>query len=247
MKHVKLRSEQGFTIVELMIALSVLSVLLITATLILIQIGALYSKGVNAADLQNVNRNVVSDLTGQLQFSGKVPAGCVPIANDVTCYVPSNPLSPSPTTIHNNTDGTDETIYSYCIGKTRYSYVMNRELGTDSGTTPTQVTQHVLWRDTMTSTSSCPPADIVNGTHLDDPPSSGDGYEMMGSHMRLTRFNIQPLAGSNGVYTVQAWMAFGDSDLVQTQSDGTSTCSSGKGTQFCAISTISTQVTGRVY
>jgi prepilin-type N-terminal cleavage/methylation domain-containing protein len=241
MKHAKLRSEQGFTIVELMIALSVLSVLLITATLILIQIGGLYSKGVNAADLQNVNRNVVADVTGQLQFSGRVPNGCMPIANNVTCYAQTT------ANVHNNTDGTDETIYSYCIGKTRYSYVLNRELGTNSATTPTQVTQHVLWRDTMTSTSSCPPADIVNSTHLSDPPSSGDGYEMMGSHMRLTRFNMQPITGSNGVYNVDVWLAFGDSDLVQTQADGSSTCVTGKGTQFCSISTISTQVTGRVY
>ncbi len=241
MRHARLKSEKGFTIVELMIALSVLSVILITTTLVLIQIGSLYTKGVNAADLQNVNRNVVADLTGQLQFSGTAPVGCTPIANNVTCY------AQTVASVHNNVDGTTETTYSYCIGKTRYSYVLNRELGTNTATTPTQNTQHVLWRDTLTDTSSCPVADVVNGTHLDDAPSSGDGYEMMGSHMRLTRFNIQPVAGSNGVYDIQAWMAYGDSDLVQTAADGASTCVTGTGTQFCSISSISTQVTGRVY
>jgi prepilin-type N-terminal cleavage/methylation domain-containing protein len=241
MKRAMWKSESGFTIVELMIALSVLSVLLITATVVLIQIGGLYAKGVNAADLQNVNRNVVADITGQLQFSGTPPNGCTDITNNVTCYTETRNI-----TVPKVGGGTiDIPVYSYCIGKTRYSYVINHKLGVDSYSG--EKVPHVLWRDTMTDTSRCKPVDILNGTDINASPSSGDGYEMLGSNMRLTRFDIQQVSGSNGVYGIQVWMAFGDNDLIHTQADGASTCSGGIGTQFCAISSISTQVTGRVY
>lgn len=235
-------NEQGFTIVELLIALSILSVILVTATIILIQIGALYSKGVNAADLQNATRTTVADISGQLQFSGKVPNGCTP--TDTTCYANSKNFL-------NSADGTTLTVYTYCIGNTRYSYVLNRELGTDRGTSPEQKTSHVLWRDTLTTdASACPVPNIVAGTDLDDPPSKGDGYEMLGNHMRLTRFNIRETNSGSGIYNVDVWTAFGDSDLVRPDPagpPGRSICAGVTGTQFCAVSSISTQITGRVY
>jgi prepilin-type N-terminal cleavage/methylation domain-containing protein len=235
--------EEGFTIVELMIALSVLSVILVTVTLILLQIGVLYSKGVNAADLQNATRTVVADISGQLQFSGKVPLGCT--VTSVTCYANTHDYL-------NGVDNTTETVYTYCISNTRYSYVLNRELGTDSSTTPTnQVTAHVLWRDTLTTdASTCPVPDIVNGSHLNDAPSKGDGYEMVGNHMRLTRFKIAQTTSSSGIYNVDVWTAFGDNDLVKPDPAGPagrSICASGAGTQFCSVSAITTQLTGRVY
>lgn len=236
------RDNQGFTIVELMIALSVLSVILVTVTIILTQIGALYSKGVNAANLQNANRTVVADISAQLQFSGKVPNGCTPLPT--TCYADKDNFL-------NSQDGSNVTVYTYCIGNTRYSYVLGRELGTDSSTSPQQITQHVLWRDTLDKdATTCPVPDIVNSVNLDDAPSKGDGYEMLGNHMRLTSFNIQQTAASSGIYNVDVWMAYGDSDLVRPDTagpPGRSICLGGVGTQFCSISAITTQLTGRVY
>lgn len=259
----KLRdSQQGFTIVELMIAMSILAVLLVTSTLVLIQIGALYSKGVNAADLQNATRTVVSDVSGQLQFSGKIPLGCKPTAT--TCYASKHDY-------HNSLDNTTETVYSYCISNTRYSYVLDRELGTDSSVTAghpnTTITPHVLWRDTITSTgTTCPTMEISQsdpetGSCYDldptDPRESpvlvpcsttpGSGYEMLGNHMRLVRFKIDKVPGPKSVYGIQVWTAFGDSDLVQSDAAGQPTCSGGPGTQFCSTSIITTQLTGRIY
>lgn len=264
MRLTKLKSNAGFTIVELMIALSVLSVILVTTTIILIQIGALYSKGVNQADLQNANRTVVADISGQLQFSGKVPNYCqlnaavaAPTVANTTCYANTHDYA-------NAADGTTETVYSYCISNVRYSYTLNRELGTDSTRSPKQITPHVLWRDTLTTNAStCPTMDITqtdpgtagakcydasgNTACLDN---AGSGYEMLGDHMRLTRYLIQQTTASSGIYSVDAWMAFGDSDLVLPDPAGPpghSVCNGGKGTQFCAVSSITTQLTGRIY
>lgn len=73
------REEQkGFTIVELMVALSVLSILLVMSTVILIQIGRLYTKGVNQAATQNAARDIINDLSSQLQVSGNAPDSSTP-------------------------------------------------------------------------------------------------------------------------------------------------------------------------
>jgi len=242
MKRTKLVSDKGFTIVELMIALSVLAVLLVTSTLVMIQIGGLYTKGVNAADLQNTTRNIVGDIASQLQFSGRAPVGCTPALNNRTCYADSQDI-----TVSAVGGGTAEiTVYSYCIGDTRYSYFLNHKLGVD--TYNGEAIPHVLWRDTLkTATTACEPLDITESVPSDDDTKPGSGYEMMGSNMRLTRFNVQPASTSGNTYYVDVWTAFGDSDLVQTDATGKPTCRTTRGSQFCSNSIISTQITGRVY
>lgn len=221
--HKNTRLQHGFTIVELMIALSILAVILVTASALMVRLGSSYTKGVNMANLQSVNRNIVADITSSIQFSGPNPAGCTHDV-DITCA----------TDVQSN-------VYAYCIGTDRYSYVMNRKLGTDSdGTT----TPHVLWRDTMKNTDSCQPVDILRTTS-DSLSVDGSGYEMLGANMRLTRFRIQETPTSSGIYTMQVWMAYGDSDLLNIANDGSPTCKGSAGTQFCALSKITTTVAKR--
>ena len=236
--------QRGFTIVELMIALSVLSVILVMATVILINIGALYSKGVNGANLQNAARNIVADVSANLQFSGTQPAACTLNLNATTCsdkLIPPTPLLLS--------TGVPVPIYTYCIGTTRYTYILNQELGTDQSTSPPVTIYHVLWRDTIGNGASC--AAIIGlpssfSTSAQAPtPVTNDGYVMVPAHMRLTRFKITQT--TPGVYTVDVWMAYGDSDLVNTAADGSNTCKGSTGTQFCATSQITTAIMGRIY
>src|SRR5947209_8682260 len=131
----KLLNQTGFTIVELMVALSVLSTILIICTAVLIQIGNIYIHGVNTANVQNTTRTIVSDLTATLQFSGFSPDGCTSIST--TCYSPGPPPPVDPL-VHGP--------FAYCVGDTRYSYILQKELGTDSDGVKTT---HVLWRDTI--------------------------------------------------------------------------------------------------
>lgn len=249
MKDIKLNS-RGFTIIELMIALSVLSIILVMSSVILINIGAIYSKGVNIASLQNANRNIVADISQAIQFGGTAPKACGP---------------PAPLNLSYCSTADDAGVHSFCVDTTRYSFVMNRELGDDSGD-PNSVppkaavsTQHVLWRDTMKSADDpCTPLKILtlsdNDLSNDASSVAGTGYEMAPNHTRLTRFYTQ-VNPATGIYSVSVWMAHGDSDLVidnfgKNSTDGLNTpltpsCKSGSGSQYCAVSNIDTQVTRR--
>jgi prepilin-type N-terminal cleavage/methylation domain-containing protein len=252
MKMTRLRSEKGFTIVELMIALTVLSTILVIATVLMIQIGSLYSKGVNAASLQNANRAVQTDVSSALQFSGNNPHSCTVTA--VTCFASSQ-----------NFGGV--TVYAFCIDTTRYSYVLGRELGDDPNASPAITTNHVLWRDIMSSSGTCQPLNLtVSGTPT-DAASSGDGYEMVPEHVRLNTFRVVETPANSGVFSTNVAMAFGDSDLLcdsGTAGDCASTvhdsvhqghilspagvinCRAAEGQQYCATSSLSRDVVRRI-
>jgi prepilin-type N-terminal cleavage/methylation domain-containing protein len=226
MKITNLKSTAGFTIVELMIALSVLSVLLVAASVVMIQVGSLYTKGVNAANLQTVNRNIVSDLSTTIQFSGASPASCV-VAEG----------SPGPCTEYS--DGGNYKVTVFCIDNIRYSYVLDREMGNDPYPAPGLQTNHVLWRDTLANGEACSPLDLsVAGKPTG---SSADGYDMVPAHMRLINFSVTE--GTDGLYTIDVAMAYGDSDLVNASNN---TCNTGPGTQYCSNSDITTTVGRRV-
>lgn len=95
----------GFTVVELLIATAVFSVVLLVCSIGLIQISRTFYKGITVTRTQEVARAVVDDVASSVEFSS---------SNVVT-------LSPN-----NGSLG-------YCVGNTRYSYRLYQKLP-DSGT-----------------------------------------------------------------------------------------------------------------
>lgn len=93
----------GFTIVELMVATMVFSVILLVVTVGVIKLTAAYYKGVNSSTTQNVTRNVIDTISQALQFSG----GYFGAANLTA------------------TTGT------YCIGNQQFDFVLGREQPND--------------------------------------------------------------------------------------------------------------------
>lgn len=222
---------------ELMIALSVLSTILVMGTVIMAQIGRLYSKGVNAANTQNITRNVIGDVSTAIQFSGASPTTCpYNTAEETACFAGSRDYGTSPT----------DDIYAICLNTVRYTFVLNRKQGTDVDDT---VTPHVLWRDTMDNGSTCQPLNIAEETVLADEASSepegqqSKGYDMLSKNMRLNKFRLKETASGTDIYKVDVWVSYGDKDLVKT--DGTG-CVSATGNQFCAASLQSVTVTRRL-
>jgi prepilin-type N-terminal cleavage/methylation domain-containing protein len=118
--HLTKSNNRGFTIIELMIATTVLSVILLLVTVMMISIGNLFYKGVNQARVQDDVRNITDEISQHLQLSATTPLPGTDIANP--------------------------NIGVYCVGDTRYSYAKNVQIGHQLGGSGLSYS-HVLWRD----------------------------------------------------------------------------------------------------
>lgn len=93
---------KGFTIVELLIATLIFSMILLIVTIGIIQITRVYYKGLTEADTQNTARAIMDDISQGIQFSGgKVSA-------------------------------TQTGTRSFCVGDQQYSYALGKQLGSQT-------------------------------------------------------------------------------------------------------------------
>lgn len=240
-----IKANKGFTLIELMIAMSVLAVLLLIATMTLLNLGKMYTKGTNQASIQDTTRNIISDISSQLQLGGTTPA-----------------LSGMYNT--DNTHSIKQQGY-FCIGTVRYSYDVGQEV--NAGDNPVN---HALWRDKLASPSGCA---ALGGFPASTAGSTG-GQELIPDHMRLASISIAPV-GSAGLYNINLSLAYGDDDLLCNtlapnaphdcdpswinssantsahrqnlqRTDGQIACVATIGNQFCAVSSLSVSVAQRV-
>jgi prepilin-type N-terminal cleavage/methylation domain-containing protein len=153
--------EKGFTIVELMIATSVFAVVLLVATLGILQITRVYFKGVTETTTQNVARSVMDTVAQAVQFSG---GNVLPtIAGTAT------PTSPR----------------AFCIGNQRFSYDLGYQLKDSSPNVTNHQAYHVLAVDnyagcTQTAAQSLNTAALASGSR-----------ELISPNMRLTKFTVE--------------------------------------------------------
>ena len=125
------RRQDGFTIIELLIATMVFSVILMAATTALFQLEKMYYRGIITDRTQTASRQIMAELSQQLQLN----------KNNIRIGSTSYPQLPA------------LTVKSFCIDNLRYSFVQNVQV-TD-GADYTEVNHqgpHALWRDTINST-----------------------------------------------------------------------------------------------
>jgi len=105
MKRRRLSPNQtGFTIVELMIATAVLSTIILLVTIMMVNIGNLFYKGVTESRVQNNTRQITEDVARRLTASNATPTHIV---------------SPG------------GRVHALCIGSTRYVYVIGEQSSGD--------------------------------------------------------------------------------------------------------------------
>ena len=210
-----LRASGGFTIVELMIATAVFSVVLLIATSALIQISRTYYKGVTEANTQNAARDIVDAVAQAIQFDG----GTVQ---------PTNGSSP-------------KTTYDFCVGNVRFRYYLGSELVSSPSSSQTY---HALLQDSTASCTSGIDSSSINASTVSC-TNAQNCTEYISTNMRLSQFSVTSL-GSN-LYQIKVTVAYGDDDLLNNPTSSNPTCLGvSAGTQFCAISQISTTVLKRV-
>ncbi len=99
------KHQAGFTILEVMIATMVFTVVLLICTYAVTRIGQLYFKGVTSSQIQDLTRKLSDEFTGQIQFGSSLP-----IPDSISGGSPATPLI-------------------FCVGDNRYRAVMNQKLG----------------------------------------------------------------------------------------------------------------------
>lgn len=228
-------NQKGFTIIELMIATSVLSVILVLVATVMINIGNLYYKGVNQSRVQDNVRAITDDVSQQLKFAG---------GNGSLSFGNANYTAASGQNHY--------TVNTVCFNSIRYSYVLGQKIGDssqpDPGGTGWQI-DHVLWRDSYSGLcgQNVPELGQTNPYNGLGTPGT-DGTEMIASNSRLTDYNISQDPSTNS-YQITVGVAYGDSDLL-TATQGTQAnsvlCKGGTGDQYCATSFLQTNVGQRL-
>src|SRR5688572_9314579 len=143
------KASAGFTIIELMMATTVFTVVLMLCTLGLLEVGRSYYKGVTATRTQETARTVLEEVTEAIQFGG----GAVvmpPVAAEGTSGF-------------------------YCVGSKRFSYMRDRQLiDAPSAINPAQQARHVLVVDDVGSCSLATGAQALTGNN---PPLTAGSRE----------------------------------------------------------------------
>jgi prepilin-type N-terminal cleavage/methylation domain-containing protein len=179
----------GFTIIELMIATTVFSLVLLLCSAGMIHVGRTYNKGVTTARTQEAARSIVDEISRAIQFSGGTIA----------------------TTPANRTDGTP---YVFCIDSQRYTAVTDRQLKDNpSGTTQLR---NVLVSDNYPgcSSSTTPLGLTTTGFNIS---SVSGAKELLQPNMRLARLEVNSLGGN--LYEVVIRVVYGNDDLLDPTHD----------------------------
>jgi len=212
--------QDGFTIVELMIATAVFSVILIVVTQTLVYITNSYYEGVMQQNTQNVTRNIVNTIGEDIQFNDAIPY-TAKIAND-------------------------NTTLGYCIGTILYSYLKGQEVENSPNFSQDQA-YHGLVELNSQVCSSQKQAQTLSGYYGNNlTPGS---TELLGQNMRLADFSINSIGNNstgNLLYQIYAKVVYGDTDLLTNPTLPNAACIGGDSTQFCYTTDLSTVVQVRV-
>ena len=238
------KKQKGFTIIELMIATVVFSLVLLLCITGIVQISRAYYKGVTQSTTQEAARNVLEEIVQTIQLSGKDITTAA--ATDSGPFVAAGNVS----------DGTG----AFCIGNKKYSYVLDRQVVDGTPDESVKETRHALISEDEICENT-----VSAATNL-DADLTGTQRSLLGENMRLTNFSVTPFTAADPdvvsgstLYQVEVSVAYGDQDLFRTVDDSDPfsqyeddngvervICKSGTGGEFCAIVELSTIVGRRI-
>jgi hypothetical protein len=226
------KNNQGFTIVELTIATGVFSIILILALAGFLQIGKLFYKGVSITHTNDVSKQVLNSIKGDVSFdvittSYTQPDSAFP-ADDIN----------SPFTPRNY----------FCAGSNRYTFRLGQALDSDASAAELKqpASQVSGWKNfgilKDRVTNGCP-----KPFSSSEPINPSNVTELLGDKMRLSSIEIKPLPSPNDkLYTIHIKIAYGDNQVFQgsTATTVNPVCNSNSTTSasFCYVSDLRTIV-----
>ncbi len=214
-------SQAAFTIVELMIATLVFSIILVLITTGLVQIGRNYYKGALQARTQDTARNVIDEISRGIQFSGET----IKVTTPVGASPPYASAAPG-------------SEYGICINGVGYSYIMDREV---------TASQHGLVSYQVSG--GCGSYTPVGVSTAITQPGAKE-LLAIGMRVTDIEVIDNSLTNSNNyTYTLKIGIGSGSSDLFTpntVRNNIRDACKAGQGQEYCSISDLSTTVKKRV-
>lgn len=204
--HIYDQRQGGFTIVELMIASLVFSVILVVITVGVTSFTRSYYKGVRSSAVQNRTRTIVDTIAQSIEFSG---------------------AAITPTGSNNY----------FCTGGKLFSFTQGVRYTGGAAT----AANRGLFQEDMATGGACPAS-------APNPASAVNGLELLEPNMRVAKLVVQPVTGSGAtnMYQIILRVAYGDDDLLNNPTATDASCKLQAGSQFCAVSELSTIVQKRV-
>jgi prepilin-type N-terminal cleavage/methylation domain-containing protein len=212
-------NDQGFTILELLVATSVFTIVLLVVAVGAVSFTNSYYKGIASSKTQAADRNIIASLAQSIQFGKSL----VPVSSG--------------------------SVAGFCIDNTLYAYVVGQQV-TDSAP---QVAKHQAYHGLVQSIGgSCSAGIPANIAAALGAPGSinlpAGARELLGQRMRISALTISQVGS---LYTVHARVMYGDDDLFipvigAVPSWSQELCAGKSGSQFCAVSDLTTTVQQRL-
>lgn len=215
------RNSQGFTVIELMVATAVFSLVLVVVTAGILQVSRLYYKGVTSANTQSTARSVIDTVAQAIQFGGGT---VLP-----TSGPPASPTAPK----------------VFCVGNQRFTYDLGWQAQSVSPNSSKHQAYHALVQDTLggaCNAGSTQPLDVpgVLGRELLGPNMRLAKFDVTSLSGNKYRIAIKIVYGDDDLLK-------GGPDNDPTTDPGSVSCvNETSGTQFCSVIELSTVVTKRV-
>ena len=213
MRLMRFKSNQGFTILELLIASAVFTVVLLVVAAGVVSFTNTYYKGIANSKTQATARSIAAQLTQAIQFGKSV-----------------------------TTLSAGGGVNGVCIDNSLYSYAVGQQVTDSAPNAALHQGYHGLVVSSGTDCSASVPT-VPTAANL--PTRS---RELLGPHMRLGALSV---TASGGLYAVSVVVIYGDDDLL-TPTLGANPawaieqCAGRDGSQFCAVSSLSTTVQPRL-
>ena len=223
----------GFTIIELMIATAVFTVILLITTAALIGISQTYIKGSVQDNTQQSARSIVEDISQGIQF------------ND-------------PSTITLPTQVGTSDIYYFCIGNDEYVYNLDLKLASYNASFPNENSTWALVRYQTASSGCTTPGPTFNNQASYNSEELLSKNERLGqlSITQLSGQNVYTVAlvigyGDNDL--LQDYKNYSGATKTTQLSNGTNnstsynySCVSGSDNSYCSVSALTTTIATRI-
>lgn len=211
-------SSRGFTIVEMLVALAVFSVVLVVVTAAIIQISRVYYKGVTETQVQSTTRTIMDTISQAIQFGG-----------GTITDTPTNPAAGG--------------SYAFCINNQEYSYRPGYQLV--DGTPGANQTRHSLVVRNAAGCSGGTGQNLagaaVSGRELMAPNMRLSKLVVRNVGPNLYQVQIRVVYGNDDLLFSPTAPSSPTGHLAQD-----ATCRGEAGRQFCAFSELNTVVISRV-